>query len=154
MSSVIKALKYVVAKSARTIQVDATDIHKSCGIISTYKIDQSDESNRSSLTSLKSAAESLGFDCTMLKGYWTEDGKTAEEQSIFIVAESGEAEDLLDFLAENAAKFDQEGFVYRPEGDEFTQLHLGDKIQGLGKFRQGRFGDFYSKIKGKPFTFV
>lgn len=153
--SLLKALKCVVAESVRTIKKDALDKDKSCGIISTYRQDQSHEANRSSLTSLRDQAQGLGFECELLKGYWEEDGEElGEEQSIFLVAESGSAQDLLAFLSENAEKFLQDGFLFRNEGEEITQLHLDGEVQGLGKFREGRFGEFYSKIKGKPFTFV
>ena len=139
---------------ANRIEEDALDTNKSCGVVSTYRLDQSDQANQSCLTGLQELAEGLGFEVSFLKGFWSEGEDRFEEQSLFLVADPGDSEDLFEFLQDASDIHAQDGFLFRPEGEKITQYHSEEGVEDLGEFHLGRFGDFYSKIKGKPFTFV
>jgi hypothetical protein len=131
-----------------------------------------DSGNKSNLNQLQSAIRSAGFGFVRIDGVGQEEvnGKvvSVNEPSLLVknVGKGGGAilptRDFLKFVISLARKYDQWGIVFNNPNDGAKLISLKDelgnqrapRVEGtFTKFHPMKTAQFFSKLKGKPFTF-
>jgi len=125
-----------------------------------YKLKQNLVRNKK----LKLELESAGFGVTTIKGVGQEDGKAVEEWSFF-VADYKKKGNLKEALIELGVKYEQDSITFAQAGKNPYYListnknpagtgggKIGVEIK-LGRPNFGKDGEFFSKIRGRPFLF-
>jgi hypothetical protein len=127
---------------------------KSWGIVTSYRDSKSKEDNEKTFSELKARVRGLGYGFFVLQGVGQEEDEKGNirpttEPSLFIPKITQQQ------IKELADQYEQWGYVYSgPEIDDKMALILKDKTTYLSKFSPSAISDFYSKVKGKRFTFV
>lgn len=134
------------------------------GTISAFRDNYSLKQNLVRNKKLKLELESLGFGVTTIKGVGQEDGKAVEEWSFF-VADVKNKGNLKDVLISLGVEFEQDSITFAKAGNNPYYListnknprgtgggKIGVEIK-LGRPNFGKDGEFFSKIRGRPFLF-
>jgi hypothetical protein len=123
------------------------------------KIKRSEKMKRNA--ELKAELIKSGYGVTSVNGAWLENGeKEVKENSFFVV-------DLLDKgtlkrdLMRLGEKYEQDGVIFIKDGlvyligtNDCPDAYPGyGNVDKLGKSKFGKSGEFYTKIKGRPFVF-
>ena len=129
--------------------------HKSFMIGTYYKSNESPERNEAHRAAFMSYLKSQKLGFIPMVGHGQErDEKTGKihvsSEPSFMIPGAG-----LHHAKHIMAMHNQTGVIYSgPETQGHVHLHLDDGGHlDLGKFHPGRVAQFYSKVKGKPFTF-
>ena len=103
-----------------------------------------------------------------IEGYGSEASKDVKEQSFLVIGDKGDDSGRLKgFLKKAGAKYNQDSIFYKKFDD--TAVLIGTKSKDedgnavtfpgknteftVGKFQPMKMGQFYSKMRGKPFVF-
>lgn len=124
----------------------------SWAILTSYRDEKDDKTNKSDFQKLKNKVRSLKCGFIELEGIGQEEKGdeivNISEPSLFIPKISYKDAKIL------ADTYDQWGFIYSgPEKDDKIALVSKVGTDFIDKFRPNKIAQFYSKIKGKPFTF-
>lgn len=132
----------------------AVDSGDSWAMLTSWRGDQDVNKNNSDFRELRTIlrASDLGF--IPLEGVGQEvdangDVKEVTEPSLFI------PKITLDFAKKLMRKYRQDAIVYSgPEtGDKPKLVWASGTMENVGEFRPGQISQFYSRVRGKPFTF-
>ena len=132
----------------------AVESGDSWAMLTSWRGDQDVNKNKSDFRELRTIlrASDLGF--IPLEGVGQEidsEGNVVEavEPSLFI------PKITLDFAQKLMRKYRQDAIVYSgPETGEKPKLVWANgNMESIGEFRPGQISQFYSRIRGKPFTF-
>jgi len=125
----------------------------SWAIMTSYRSENSPTENKKYFKELKQKLRSMDLGFIEIEGVGqeeSEDGgiKEVKEPSLFIPKiNKKQAQKLSD-------SYDQWGYIYSgPEVNDKIALISVEGTEYLGSFHPNKFSQFFSKIKGKPFTF-
>jgi len=125
----------------------------SWAIMTSYRSENSPTENKKDFNELKQRLRSMDLGFIEIEGIGqeeSEDGgiKQVKEPSLFIPKiTKKKAQKLSD-------RYDQWGYIYSgPETDDKIALISVEGTEYLGDFHPNKISQFFSKIKGKPFTF-
>ncbi len=143
------------ASLGRAYQLYQNTKNKSFGIITAFRKGNKPEINNKNNEKLEHIIRSWGYGFIVLKGYGNERDKEGNvkqviEWSFWVNGITKEQ------IIKAGKKFEQDFVLYAgPDtGGKVTGIDLGDEIEtDLGEFHPMKIGQFYSKIKGKPFVF-
>lgn len=128
---------------------------RSFGIISAYRRDKERNENKERNKVLEQMIRSWKYGFVDLKGY----GNERDEKGVWnqVVEWSFWVNGITkDQIKKAGNKFDQDAVIYAgPDtGGKVMIIDLKNGIENnIGKFHPMKIGEFYSKIKGKPFVF-
>lgn len=134
------------------------------GTISAFRDNYSLKQNLVRNKRLKLDLEAAGFGVTTIKGVGQEDGKAVEEFSYFI-ADIKKLGNLKEVLISLGVKYEQDSITYSEKGNNPYILISTNKVpegsgggkigveHTLGRPNFGVEGEFFSKIRGRPFLF-
>lgn len=103
-----------------------------------------------------------------IEGYGSEASKDVKEQSFLVIGDKGDDSGRLKgFLKKVGAKYNQDSIFYKKFDDTAVLIGTQSKDEdgnsvtfpgkntefSVGKFQPMKMGQFYSKMKGKPFVF-
>lgn len=134
------------------------------GTISAFRDGNKLKRNLALNKKLKLELESAGLGVTAIKGVGQEEGKAVEEWSYF-VADIKNQGNLKDILVNLGVKYEQDSITFAKAGKNPYYListntlpqgtgggKIGVEIK-LGRPNFGKAGEFFSKIRGRPFLF-
>lgn len=103
-----------------------------------------------------------------IEGYGSETSKDVKEQSFLVIGDKGDDSGRLKgFLKKAGAKYNQDSIFYKKFDDTAVLIGTQSKDEDgnavtfpgknteftVGKFQPMKMGQFYSKMRGKPFVF-
>lgn len=103
-----------------------------------------------------------------IEGYGSEASKDVKEQSFLVIGDKGDDSGRLKgFLKKAGAKYNQDSIFYKKFDDTAVLIGTQSKDEDgnavtfpgknteftVGKFQPMKMGQFYSKMRGKPFVF-
>jgi hypothetical protein len=134
--------------------------NRNVGLISASRSEFGVAENNKRTDQLKSDIIAAGFGFMNVTGSYVENlGKENEtkviERSFLVIGLDESNKKLYNFLSAEAAKFNQESFLYKTKDDKNGYLISpdGKVLSSVGEFHIGKLNDYSSKIKGKYFTF-
>lgn len=147
--------------------------NKSFGIITAFRGEYTNAINQERNRELINDLRHRGFSVSLrLKGYFKENYKTPQEKdvretSFLIFAKQGINGDmgkhLLGVLKKLGEKYNQDSILFKPVDEDDAYLYGTSptssypeygKVEAIGKFRPEYIGEFYSRMRGKPFVFT
>mgnify|MGYP005855088163 FL=1 len=134
------------------------------GIITAFRGEEDMETNVRNNKELAFDLRNKGFGFVWVDGAWVENPGTdqelhASETSIMVIGGEGESDKLFDTLKNAAAKYNQEGFVFKPEqGKTAVYDASGNSIMSFNYINIDKLGDAYTRLrkgshKGRSFVF-
>jgi len=134
-------------------------------MISAYRGDKNASQNKLNSLSLKAKLLSDGFDVTRIHGsyienYGTENEREVKEESFFVV-QTDKSPSIFVKLPEYGELYDQDSVFLKPHGKKGYLLGVSDNPDAfppkgekvvLGNPVMGHEGEFFSKVKNRPFT--
>lgn len=138
------------------------------GAITAYRGDFTKKENKARNKVLMSKLLMEGYDVVSVKGSYIEDfgsekQKEVSESSFLVTDRSGRGIDVLEKdLIKLGKKFDQDSVLIIPPGEKPYLIGTSKrssswppygKKEPLGKFKGGKGDQFFSRIKGRKFTF-
>ena len=135
------------------------------GIITSWRVGDTD--NRANLSKLKGAISGAGFGYVRIDGVGQEEDesgkvRSVKEPSLLVKNVKAGGEPLMDtkafekFMIQLAKKYNQWGIVLSnpDKGTRLVQTSPSVKVVGkMSKFNPMKTAQFFSSLKGKPFTF-
>ncbi len=140
---------------------------RNIGMITAHRGVHTPEENKERNELLKADIKDNGYGYKHVKGVYVEnhgkaDAKPVEEHSFLVIGKKGnDSGALKGFLKKHGTKYDQDSILHKAHDDDDAHL-IGtndtgypgkDKEANVGKFHPDRAGEFYSKLKGKDYTF-
>jgi len=117
-------------------------------ILTSWRGDESDEENQKNFTELKAILRGKSVKYIELEGVGQEEEGPAIEPSLFVIGLSE------DEAVQIMKKYKQFAVVVGKKGSDKGELvEKSGKRTQLGKFTPGQTGEFFSRVKGKPFIF-
>jgi hypothetical protein len=147
--------QYLKEISLSRVWQHATNERQPFGIMTAFQRGATFADNMTALIRLAYEVHSAGYGYTFLDGHYTysDTGEPAEERSLFIVgSDSG---NLKGALKQWATTYGQESVLFKPTGESAAYLlYASGQMERLGEFHPNRLGAFYSKVRGRPGSFV
>ena len=143
--------------------------NKPIGMITAFRGGNTLQKNRALNKNLAADIRSNGFGFVKLIGRYIEDydekdktkGTPVDEASFFVIGNEGQSGQLKGVLKKLGKKYKQDSVFFKSDENDIGVL-IGTNTDGwpgmgvvkkVGKFRPQRVGEFYSKMRGKTFTF-
>lgn len=140
---------------------------RNIGMITAHRGSHTPEENKERNEQLKADISKHGYGYKHVKGTYVEnygkpDAKPVEEHSFLVIGKKGhDSGALKGFLKKHGAKYDQDSVLHKSHDNENAHLvgtnetgYPGkDKEESVGKFHPDKASEFYSKMKGKNYTF-
>ena len=138
---------------------------RNVGMISAHRGDKDYKQNRNNTLSLKAKLLSDGFDVTKIFGSYIENYGSENEQEVteesFFVVETDKSPSVFEKLPQYGNLYDQDSVFLKPAGEKGYLLGTsnrpdafppkGEKVV-VGSPVMGQEGEFFSKVKNRPFT--
>lgn len=135
------------------------------GMISAFRGDKTVSQNKLNSLSLKAKLLSDGFDVTKIFGsyienYGSENEREVSEESFFVV-ETDKSPSVFEKLPEYGSLYDQDSVFLKPVGDKGYLIGTSDRPDAfppksekvvVGNPVMGQEGEFFSKVRNRPFT--
>lgn len=159
---------------ASLVRLYGHTVNRNVGAISAFRGRYTLSENRTRNAKLASDIRSAGFGYYKMEGHYIEGYKTdkqkdVHEEAFFIIGDEGNDNGKLKgFLRKAGARYNQDSVLYKAfnnknailigtqsadeDGNPVTFPGLGKEVS-VGEFKPMRMGEFYSKMKGKSFTF-
>lgn len=144
---------------------------KNIGIVSAFRSAYGKKENMRRTRELQNDLDGAKLRYVKLIGHYTEDSQDSPSKEIsFLVFADNDADDkeLEQMMKELGAKYNQDSIIFKPFDSESATLigtsshdEDGKKIDfpghgkevELGRFTPDKMGEYYSKMKGRPFVF-
>lgn len=148
--------------------------NRNVGIISAFRGRYTKRENLARSAKMEGEIRGAGFGFYRLEGhyiegYGSEKEKDVHERSIFVIGKEGEdSGNLKGLLMKLGAKYNQDSILFKPHNDKKAYLigtqsknedgepvsfpGLGNSVS-VGEFKPMKMGEFYSRMKGRPFVF-
>lgn len=134
------------------------------GIITAFRDEKTLKQNLANNEDLARELKANGYGYVYVDGGWKEkqaDGKLVdvEEDSILVIGNSKDDKKLFKLLLKNAIQYNQDGFLFKPEGELGIYLvdKDGNKDKISNEFKLDKFEYGYTKLRGggagKVFSF-
>lgn len=147
--------QYLKETTLSRVYQHATDITRPIGIMTAFQSGRTERDNMDALAKLAGDIQSAGYGYFYLDGHYThESGEPVDERSIFIVGNRGDDGNLKGQLRQWRERYGQESVLYRPMGQTTAYLLFANSEQSIGEFHPNRLGDYYSRLRSRPGTFV
>lgn len=135
------------------------------GMISAFRGDKTKSQNKLNNLSLKAKLLSDGFDVTKIYGTYIENYGSENEQEVseesFFVVETEKSPSVFEKLPQYGNIYDQDSVFLKPAGEKGYLLGTSDRSDAfppkgdkviVGSPVMGQEGEFFSKVKNRPFT--
>lgn len=135
------------------------------GMISAFRDGKTTKQNKQNNLSLKAKLLSDGFNITRIFGnyienYGSDDAVEVTEESYFVV-ETDKSPSIFEKLPVYARAYDQDSIFLKPVGEQGYLLGVNDRTNAfppkgdkvvVGNPVMGQEGEFFSRVKNRPFT--
>jgi hypothetical protein len=153
--SIIRFHKYLTETSLTRIWQHMTNLEQESGILSAEKGKYRDQPkvNAERTFELAGKVRAAGFGYSYVEGHYVEPEGAVVETSVAIFG--GTNGKLKGYLRRWREEYEQDSVLYKPEGTTHAFLLFSDgRETDIGTFHANRAGEFMTKLKGRPGTFV
>lgn len=159
---------------ASLVRLYGHTVNRNVGVVTAFRGRYTLPENRTRNAKLASDIRAAGFGYYKMEGHYIEGYKTAKQNDVheevfFVIGDEGKDNGKLKgFLKKWGAKYNQDSILYKQfdskkavligtqskdeDGNPVTFPGMGNE-SSVGEFHPMRMGEFYSKMKGKSFTF-
>lgn len=146
---------------------------RNIGIVTAFRGRYTVQENRKRNAQLQNDIRSAGFgfykvEGHYIEGYGSEQSKDVHEEAFLVIGDKGQdAGRLKGFLKRMGSKYNQDSILYKSFDDKAVLIGTQSKDEegnsvefpglgvefSVGTFQPMKIGQFYSKMKGRPFVF-